>query len=162
MHWPLNLSSSLLHKPTQIHFMYTQYYFMCNICLRRIFGQPITYLRSRLVLPWLIVLYCFTNLFWNYIIENYYPSSLLRILFLRLYSVTKLAELIKYETYKTMFKVPFACGKYKTSNVFYICNFILFKILKLVVLTCSRFQGQKPIPRNRKNYHQKIFYSEIT
>ena len=61
-----------------------------------------------------------------------------------------------------MFKVPFACGKYTTSNVFYICNFMLFKILKLVVLTCSRFQGQKPIVKNRKNYHQKIFYSEIT
>ena len=61
-----------------------------------------------------------------------------------------------------MFKVPFACGKYETSNVFYICNFMLFKILKLVVLTCSRFQGQKPIVKNRKNYLQKISYSEIT
>ena len=61
-----------------------------------------------------------------------------------------------------MFKVPFACGKYTTSNVFNICNFMLFKILKLVVLTCSRFQGQKPIVRNRKNEDLKIFHSEIT
>ena len=61
-----------------------------------------------------------------------------------------------------MFKVPFAWGKYETSNAFYICNFMLYKILKLVVLTCSRFQGQKPIVRNRKNKHQKILYSEIT
>ena len=56
-----------------------------------------------------------------------------------------------------MFKMPFECGKYTTSNVLYICNFMLFKILKLVVLTCSRFQGQKPIVRNRTNEHQKIF-----
>ena len=61
-----------------------------------------------------------------------------------------------------MLKVPFAYGQYRTSNVFYRCNFMFFKILKLVVLTCSRFQGQKPIVRNRKNKHLKIFYSEIT